>query len=107
MYPCFARTRLLSILDASTVPGPVEIDREGEEQFAVANIINSTNNPRTGVLQYLVEWLGYEGTDEHTIWEPRENVTSAMEKIDKFHRRYPDKPSNDIRKRRQTLAKRG
>jgi len=91
---------------ATAVPGPVEIDSEGEEQFAVANIINSRNNARTGRLQYLVEWLGYEGTDEHTTWEPKENVISAKEKIEEFHHRYPEKPSTDIRKRRRTSTKR-
>jgi len=38
---------------ATAVPGPVEIDSEGEEQFAVANIINSRNNARTGRLTIL------------------------------------------------------
>jgi len=40
----------------------------------------------------LVEWLGYEGTDEHTTWEPEENVISAKEKIEEFHHPYPEKP---------------
>lgn len=77
-----------------------------KEQFEVANIINSRNNARTGRLQDLVEWLGYEGTDEHTSWEPKDNVISAKEKIEEFHLRYPDKPSSDIRKRQRTTAKR-
>jgi len=87
---------------ATTVPGPVEVDSEGEEQFEVANIINSRNNARTGRLQDLVEWLGYEGTDEHTSWEPKDNVISAKEKIEEFHLRYPDKPSSDLHKRQRT-----
>ena len=91
---------------ATIVPGPVEVDSEGEDQYEVANIINSRNNVRTGRLQYLVEWLGYEGTDEHTSWEPKDNVVSAMEKIDEFHRRYPEKPSSDVRVRRRRSAKR-
>ena len=91
---------------ASIAPGPVEIDSEGEGRYEVANIINSRNNVRTGRLQYLVEWLGYEGTDEHTSWEPRENVTSAAEKIEEFHRRYPEKSSSDIRVRRRKTTKR-
>ena len=91
---------------ASQAPGPVEIDSDGHAQYEVANILNSRNEPRSGRLQYLIEWLGYEGTDEHTSWEPKDNVVSAMEKIEEFHLRYPEKPATDIVLRRRRKANR-
>jgi transposase InsO family protein len=81
-------------------PGPVEITDEGEE-YEVANIVDSRRNSRTGRLEYLVEWLGYEGTDEHTTWEPKGNLSSAEEMLAEFHLRYPEKPSTDGSPRRR------
>jgi hypothetical protein len=69
-------------------PGPVEITEEGEE-YEVANIVDSRPHPRAGRLEYLVEWLGYEGTDEHTSWEPKENVFGS-----EFHERLPRETIN-------------
>ena len=82
---------------ASQPPGPIDVD--GDDEYEVANIINSRLNTRTGKLEYLVEWLGYEGTDKHTTWEPKNNVTSSTSKLEEFHSRYPDKPhanSNEL-----------
>jgi hypothetical protein len=75
-------------------PGPVEITDQGEE-YEIANIVDSRRHSRTGRLEYLVEWLGYEGTDEHTTWESKENVEHSQDTIDEFHARHPDKPSTD------------
>ena len=77
---------------AAQPPGPIDVG-SGEE-YEVANIINSRFDKRTHKLQYLVEWLGYEGTDEHTSWEPQEHLISSTTKVKEFHRRYPDKPSS-------------
>ena len=90
----------------STEPGPVTIDDEGEAEYEVANVINSRNNPKTGMLEYLVEWLGYEGTDEHTSWEPKSHLNSAEKKVADFHLRYPEKPSTNVRRKRLHRAKR-
>ena len=49
---------------ASQLPVPIDVD--GDDKYEIANIINSRLNTQTGKLEYLVEWLGYEGTDEHT-----------------------------------------
>ena len=75
-------------------PGPVRVN--GNNEYEVANIINSRNNSRTGRLEFLVEWLGYEGTDEHTSWEPKSNLTSSKTKLKQFHERYPGKPSKNL-----------
>jgi hypothetical protein len=86
-------------------PGPVEVTDQGED-YEVANIVDSRQHPRTGRLEYLVEWLGYEGTDEHTSWEPMENVSGSQEAIDEFHSRNPDKPSTDGEPGRPTKRRR-
>jgi len=73
-------------------PGPIEVDDVGGASYEVANVINSRQNKRTGRLEYLVEWLGYEGTDEHTSWEPKHNLATAKQRVAEFHQRYPKKP---------------
>jgi hypothetical protein len=73
-------------------PGPVEITDDGEE-FEVSNVVDSRLNSRSKRLEYLVEWKGYEGTDEQTTWEPAENLDGAQEMIADYHRLHPEKPS--------------
>lgn len=73
---------------------PTEIIEEDEIHFEIANILNSRINGKTKSLEYLIEWAGYEGTDEETSWEPAANIDEgSSEKTDEFHARYPDKPS--------------
>jgi hypothetical protein len=86
-------------------PGPVEVTDQGAE-YEIANIVDSRRHPRTGRLQYLVEWLGYEGTDEHTSWEPKDNVAGSQDTLDEFHARNPDKPSTDGEPSRVTKRRR-
>lgn len=75
-------------------PGPIEIDDDGEI-YEISTILNSRNNPHTGKLEYLIEWVGYEGDDSETGWEPKENLVEADEYLADFHTRYPDKPRAD------------
>jgi hypothetical protein len=72
-------------------PGPVEITDDGEE-FEVSNVVDSRLNSRSKRLEYLVEWKGYEGTDEQTTWEPAENLDGAQDMIADYHRLHPEKP---------------
>jgi hypothetical protein len=81
-------------------PAPVETIDNGLE-YEISRISDSRNNPRSGRLEYLVEWLGYEGTDEQAGWEPKENLSSSMEYIEEFHEANPDKPSADVTKSRR------
>jgi hypothetical protein len=84
-------------------PGPVEA--EGNSEYEVSNIVDSRVNKRTGKLSFLVEWLGYENTDENTSWEPREHVIeTAAEKVAKFHQLYPTKPSTNAPRLRRKQA---
>ena len=74
--------------------------------YEVANVINSRNDPQTGELSYLVEWKGYEGTDEHTSWEPKDNLVGSEDSIQEFRDRYPNRPSTTLPKQRLQIAKR-
>lgn len=71
-------------------PPPVEID--GEEEYEISEILDSKiDRRRRCKLQYLVRWLGYEGTDEETSWIPADEV-HASDAISDFHNAHPNKP---------------
>jgi len=71
---------------------PVEVD--GEPEFEISEILNSKvdRQRRTCKLLYLVRWSGYEGTDEETSWLLATELGNAMELLEDYHVRYPDKP---------------
>jgi hypothetical protein len=76
-------------------PPPVEVDDDGEEHYEIKQIVDSKHDRRYRVkLRYLVEWLGYENTDEQFSWVGADEV-DADEHIDNFHRQYPNKPGPD------------
>jgi hypothetical protein len=92
-------TALLRPYTASSFPGQVEerpmpIEVDGDMEYEVARILDS--RLRRGKLEYLLEWLGYEGDAEQTSWEPRANVRGAKEAVESFHLANPDKPSPNI-----------
>ncbi len=71
-------------------PPPVEVD--GEEQYEIAQILDSKIDRRFWCpLLYRIQWLGYEGTDEEFAWLLATEF-SADDFIEDFHCRYPDKP---------------
>ena len=61
-------------------------DREIE--FEVETIVDSRWKGRH--LEYLVHWKGY--SDEDHTWEPKSNLTNALEAIKDFHRSIPSAP---------------
>ena len=64
---------------------------DGTEEYEVKGIVNSRR--RNGKLEYLVEWKGYEGTDEAVSWQGRENLAGTADaSITEFHRLNPTKP---------------
>ncbi|KAK4683964.1 putative transposase, partial [Tremellales sp. Uapishka_1] len=79
-------------------PGPIEIDEDGPS-FEVKAILDSRYGKRRQ-LEYKVEWIGYEGTDEATTWEPVGNIDGSQELIDDFHQAHPDKPSKPVSRKR-------
>ena len=75
-------------------PAAVEIV-DGDEHFEVKQIVDSKIDRRYKTkLRYLVEWLGYENTNEQFSWVSADNI-DALEHIENFHRRYPAKPGPD------------
>lgn len=72
-------------------PAAVEII-DGDEHFEVKQIVDSKLDRRYRTkLRYLVEWLGYENTDEQFTWVSADDI-DAPDHIENFHRRFPNKP---------------
>ena len=96
---------LLRQFHASEFPGqsyepplPIDVDESGES-YEILGIIDS--RLKDGKLEYLVEWLGFEGTDEAVTWEPMANVKGCSELVEAFHAEYPDKPNASTTSRRR------
>jgi hypothetical protein len=43
------------------------------------------------MLRYLIEWTGYENTNEQFTWVGADDI-DAVEHLNSFYCRYPDKP---------------
>jgi hypothetical protein len=65
-------------------PEPVVVD--GELEYFVESIEDMRFNRRSRKWEYLVKWTGYD----ELSWEPAQDM-DALEAIDDFHRRNPDK----------------
>lgn len=77
-----------------TPPAAVKIINSNEH-FEVKQIVDSKIDwCYKTKLRYLVEWLGYENTDEQFSWVSTDDI-DAPEHIENFHCRYPAKPSPD------------
>ena len=75
-----------------TPPPPVVVD--GEPEYEISEILDSKlDNRRCACkLLYLVQWSGYEGTDEETSWLLATELAHASKLVSNFHQKYPDKP---------------
>ena len=76
-------------------PPPIIVNNERE--YEVQAIVNSRyirNSKRK--VEYLVEWRGYEGTEEEMAWEPAPNLRNAKDLVLDYHERRPDKPKDEI-----------
>ena len=61
-------------------PPPVEV--QGELEYKIAKILNSKTDCRHACKSlYLVQWLGYEGTDEEFLWLPATELDNAQDLI--------------------------
>ena len=81
-----------TILERSQLPlPPAKID--GEPEYEISKILDSKVNKlqKHCNLIYLLQWTGYEGTDEETSWILANELGHASETITDFHRAYPDK----------------
>src|ERR1700731_3167668 len=73
-------------------PPPVVID--GEPEFEISEILDSKIDKRRRPCQllYLVQWTGYEGTDEETSWIVATELPHVSELVADFHTVYPNNP---------------
>ena len=81
------------IPECSQSPPPlVEIDSKLE--YKISEILDSKidKHRKHCNIVYLVQWTGYEGTDEETSWTLANELGHASEIITDFHKAYPDKP---------------
>jgi len=67
-------------------PQPTIVD--DFDEWEVDRIIDSKWRDRK--LHYLIQWAGYSYV--RTSWEPAENLGTAQELVDEFHREHPRKP---------------
>src|SRR5882724_9778472 len=73
-------------------PPPITVDDEPE--FEISEILDSKidNHCHSCKLLYLVQWTGYEGTDEETSWILASKLGHASKLVADFHSAYSAKP---------------
>jgi hypothetical protein len=73
-------------------PPPVEVNREPE--YEISEILDSKldQQRRQCQLLYLVQWSGYEGTDEETSWLLAMELGNTSKLVSDYHSAYLDKP---------------
>jgi len=66
---------------------------DDEPKFKISEILDSKVDSRCHgcKLLYLVQWMGYKGTDEETSWILATKLRHAMELVLDFHSAYPGK----------------
>ena len=74
-----------------SLPLPIKVDEDIE--YEILEILDSKlDKQRKCQLLYLIQWTGYEGTDQETGWLPTTELKHAIELIQDFHKSYPNKP---------------
>ena len=91
----------VSMLESSTpnlfpareaIPEPPVI-LDGELEYEISEILDSKIDKRHKCkLQYLIRWMGYEGTEEETSWLLASELGHASEVVSDFHQAYLEKP---------------
>jgi len=74
-------------------PPPPAIVVDNEPEFEISKILDSKidNQCRTCKLLYLVQWMGYEGTDKETSWILATKLRHMTKLVLDFHLAYPGK----------------
>ena len=70
--------------------GPVQVTEDREIEFKVESIIDS--QWKGCHLEYLVHWKGY--SEEDRTWEPKSNLSNAVDTIKDFHCSKPNSPQS-------------
>uniref|UniRef100_A0A8C5MRF7 Integrase catalytic domain-containing protein n=1 Tax=Leptobrachium leishanense TaxID=445787 RepID=A0A8C5MRF7_9ANUR len=76
-----------NVFPGRSLPPPPPVSTDGSDAFEVAQILDS--RLRRGVLQYLVDWVGYD--PEERSWEPAVYVR-APALVRAFHVAHPGRP---------------
>ena len=72
-------------------PPPIEVDEDIE--YEISEILDSKLDKRRKCqLLYLIQWAGYERTDQEIDWLPTTELKHAVELVQDFHESYPNKP---------------
>jgi hypothetical protein len=72
---------------------PPAIELDGDDHYKIREISDSKiNRRRRCKLLYLVQWAGYENTDQASDWLPADELEKAKEAVEEFHFKYPNKP---------------
>jgi len=71
-------------------PPPIII--EGEPEYELEEIIDA--RLYYGKLQYRAKWTGYS-PEQDKVWYPASNFENAVNAKQRFHERYPEKPTQD------------
>jgi hypothetical protein len=91
----------VSMLEPSTLnsipnhiqPPPSLVIIDEEPEYEISEILDSKLDKRRACkLLYLVQWSGYEGTNEETSWIPANELRHASKIVSEFHLHYPNKP---------------
>jgi len=76
-------------------PAPPPVEIEGELEWEVEAILDSTLNKRFRYpLRYLVKWTGFDGTREDNTWTSVKDLENASELVEAFHDQHPDRPGS-------------
>jgi hypothetical protein len=73
-------------------PPPPAIIIDDEPEWEVEEILDSRRHRNQ--LQYRVKWTGFHNQDK--TWYPATNFENSQEEVNRFHRRYPNKPAPAI-----------
>ena len=78
-------------------PPPVFLDDEGDEHFEVSAILDSRLDKRITrrcPIVYLIQWQGYENTDQGREWKKAEDLAGAHDLIEAYHSQHSDRPGS-------------
>jgi hypothetical protein len=105
LHPVFRVSLLEPCVLSQVVPPPPPAQLVEGPEYEIDAILDS--KIIRNKLYYLVDWVGY--TPEDRTWRPAENVDNAVELVQTFHLRYPNKPnpSSCIMTRETRRQKRG
>src|SRR6202041_1005928 len=68
-------------------PAPPLIKVDDDIEYEISKILDSKlDKQRKCQLLYLVQWTGYEGTDQETNWLPTTELQHTLELVQDFHK---------------------